>query len=514
MTTICDDLRKAVLQAAIQGKLTQQLPEDGNAEDLYREIQAEKQKLIKEGKIKKENPLPAIADDDIPFDIPENWKWVCLGEIVTKPIKRGKSPHYADISNTLVFAQKCNTKAGYIDAGLAQYLDESYLKNYPASEFMNDFDVVINSTGGGTLGRVGIYRDSGNPQKLPIVPDSHVTVIRSMNSTIQQYLYQVLKFMQPELETMGSGSTNQTELRPDIIKALYIPLPPLSEQKRIVARVDELMKRIDEMEKTEKDITALYDAFPGDMKAALLQAAIQGKLTEQLASDGDAETLYADIQKEKQRLIKEGKIKKEKPLPEITEDDIPFDIPEKWKWVYLNDIVVKQIKRGKSPHYANMSNTLVFAQKCNTKAGFIDTGLAQYLDETYLENYPASEFMKDFDVVINSTGGGTLGRVGIYRDSDNPRKLPIVPDSHVTVLRSMDSTIQQYLYHVMKFMQPELEMMGSGSTNQTELRPDTVKALCIPLPPLAEQKRIVEKLDKLLPLCDAMNAEIAGGESA
>ena len=333
MTTICDDLRKAVLQAAIQGKLTQQLPEDGNAEDLYREIQAEKQKLIKEGKIKKENPLPAIADDDIPFDIPENWKWVCLGEIVTKPIKRGKSPHYADISNTLVFAQKCNTKAGYIDAGLAQYLDESYLKNYPASEFMNDFDVVINSTGGGTLGRVGIYRDSGNPQKLPIVPDSHVTVIRSMNSTIQQYLYQVLKFMQPELETMGSGSTNQTELRPDIIKALYIPLPPLSEQKRIVARVDELMKRIDEMEKTEKDITALYDAFPGDMKASLLQAAIQGKLTEQLASDGDAETLYVDIQKEKQGLIKEWKIKKEKPLSEILEDDIPFDIPEKWKWV-------------------------------------------------------------------------------------------------------------------------------------------------------------------------------------
>ena len=153
----------------------------------------------------------------------------------------------------------------------------------------------------------------------------------------------------------------------------------------------------------------------------------------------------------------------------------------------------------------------MFAQKCNTKAGFIDTGLAQYLDETYLDSYPASEFMNDFDIVINSTGGGTLGRVGIYRDSYNPRKLPIVPDSHVTVIRSMDSTIQQYLYHVLKFIQPELEMMGAGSTNQTELRPDTVKALCIPLPPLAEQKRIAEKLDKLLPLCDAMKADISGG---
>ena len=504
MIGICEDLRKSVLQAAIQGRLTQQLPEDGDTETLYQDIQKEKQRLIKEGRIKKEKPLPEITEDDIPFDIPENWKWVHLcdvGYTQTGNTPPTKSPEY--YGNDIPFIGPgdimLNGTINYSHNAL------SFLGKEVARIAVEG--TILQVCIGGSIGKSAItLKDIAFNQQI-----NSITPILCCSS----YLYAVIDSSYfKSMLIDNSGGTATPIINRGFWDKMPFPLPPLAEQKRIVARVDELMARIDEMEKTEKDITALYDAFPGDMKAALLQAAIQGKLTEQLASDGDAETLYADIQKEKQRLIKEGKIKKEKPLPEITEDDIPFDIPEKWKWVYLNDIVVKQIKRGKSPHYANMSNTLVFAQKCNTKAGFIDTGLAQYLDETYLENYPASEFMKDFDVVINSTGGGTLGRVGIYRDSDNPRKLPIVPDSHVTVLRSMDSTIQQYLYHVMKFMQPELEMMGSGSTNQTELRPDTVKALCIPLPPLAEQKRIVEKLDKLLPLCDAMNAEIAGGESA
>lgn len=187
------------------------------------------------------------------------------------------------------------------------------------------------------------------------------------------------------------------------------------------------------------------------------------------------------------------------------DNEIPFDIPENWKWVQLENIVIKPIKRGKSPHYADISNTLVFAQKCNTKAGYIDMSLAQYLNEAYLKNYAVDEFLNDYDIVINSTGGGTLGRVGIYRNSDNPRKMPIVPDSHITVIRSMNPSIQQYLFYVLKFMQPELEIRGAGSTNQTELRPDTVKALYIPLPPLGEQKRIVDTLEQLLPLCDYLS---------
>ena len=127
---------------------------------------------------------------------------------------------------------------------------------------------------------------------------------------------------------------------------------------------------------------------PQELKNSILQQAIQGKLVEQRPEEGTAEELFERIQKEKQRLIAEGKIKKEKPLPEITEDEKPFDIPESWKWVRLGEIVVKTIKRGKSPTYIAKSNILVFAQKCNTKAGYIDLSLAQYLDEKKLANYP------------------------------------------------------------------------------------------------------------------------------
>ena len=173
-------------------------------------------------------------------------------------------------------------------------------------------------------------------------------------------------------------------------------------------------------------------------------------------------------------------------------------------WVRLDDLVVKEIKRGKSPVYAPKSSTLVFAQKCNTKAGYIDLSLSLFLDESKLSKYPDTEYMRDKDIVINSTGNGTLGRVGIYRNSNNPNQMPIVPDSHVTVIRVNSSVTPEYVFYGLKYYQPYMEKLGSGSTNQTELSANTIKKLLFPLPPLTEQKRIVAKLEELLPLCERL----------
>ena len=238
------DLKNSILQLAIQGKLVEQRPEDGTAEELYQKIQAEKQKLIKEGKIKKEKLLPPITEDEIPFDIPETWKWVRLSDLVKKSIKRGKSPKYTEKSNTLVFAQKCNTKKGVIDLSLALHLDEKLLPKYPDDEFMIDNDIVINSTGNGTLGRVGFYKDSDNPLQMPVVPDSHVTIIRVGDLVDVGYILHSLKYYQPYLEKSCSGSTNQTELSTTKLQSLLIPLPPLEEQKRIVAKIEEVFAGI------------------------------------------------------------------------------------------------------------------------------------------------------------------------------------------------------------------------------------------------------------------------------
>lgn len=189
-------------------------------------------------------------DEEIPFDVPDNWSWCRLENCCSKEIKRGKSPKYSDIGNTLVFAQKCNTKYDGINISLALYLDEATLKKYSDDEYMQDGDTVINSTGTGTLGRVGIYRVSDNIKNSPIVPDSHVTVIRTYNCINSEYAYIFLKALQSELEKMGEGSTNQKELKPLTLKQLLVPLPPIQEQKRIMHYIISFYTKLYNIEKS------------------------------------------------------------------------------------------------------------------------------------------------------------------------------------------------------------------------------------------------------------------------
>lgn len=191
------------------------------------------------------------------------------------------------------------------------------------------------------------------------------------------------------------------------------------------------------------------------------------------------------------------------------DEEIPFEIPETWEWIRLQNCCIKEIKRGKSPKYATeSSNTFVFAQKCNTKYNGIDIGLAQYLDESTLGKYPTDEYMQDGDIVINSTGTGTLGRVGFYQSSDNIKCIDIVPDSHVTVVRSYDKVDSFYLYAFMKSNQSELEKKGEGSTNQKELKPATLKKMLVPIPSIKEQERISLAIQRAFSIIDTIEKSL------
>ena len=148
----------------------------------------------------------------------------------------------------LSFAQKCNQKTGTINIGLALWIDDSTVSRYDDNEYMRDGDIVINSTGTGTLGRVGIYHSSDNPTRIPMVPDSHVTVVRPAKSIVPQYVFFCLKAMQSELEELGEGSTNQKELKPLTIQQLRIPMPPFKEQQTIVQRILKAFKQLDYIE--------------------------------------------------------------------------------------------------------------------------------------------------------------------------------------------------------------------------------------------------------------------------
>ncbi len=496
MAGIAEQLRQAVLQAAIQGKLTEQLPEDGDARDLLAEIQAEKAKLIAEKKIKKEKPLELISEDETPFDIPENWKWTRLPEIATSCLGKTLNKN-TDVGEDKAYL--CSINVYWTGIDLNNVKHAKFSTNDISKYRLQDGDLLICE--GGDIGRAAIWH--GNSE---MYYQNALHRVRFYGNISQQYFLYVLMLLKRNgtLENVSKGMTIK-HLVQESLYSIIFPIPPLAEQHRIVARVEELMAKIDELEKVENELNALHKAFPGDMKAALLQAAMQGKLTEQLREDGNVDELLLAIEKERNELIAKKEIKKDD-LENLT--DIPFDVPESWRWVKLNNIVIKNIKRGKSPTYAPNSHVLVFAQKCNTKAGYINMDLALFLDEDKAKKYPNSEYMQDADTVINSTGNGTLGRVGFYRESDNPRHFPVVPDSHVTVVRTSSKLNKKYVMYCLKYFQPYFEKKCTGSTNQTELGVDIVKNLPFPVPPIKEQQRIVEKLDKLLPLCDSLEEKL------
>lgn len=489
-------LKNSILQLAIQGKLVEQRKEEGTGEDLYIVIQNEKKKLIEEGKIKKTKVLPEISEDEFPFDIPDSWKWVRLGEI-SQSVQYGynapaqikgriKMVRISDIQDESV----CWENVPYCD------IKEEEIEQY----LLKNNDILFARTGG-TVGKSFLVK---NIHENAIYAGYLIRMRYGKNIVTRFLKYFMGSALYWEQLRNGTIATAQPNCNGQTLSKMILPLPPLEEQKRIVKKIEEILPLVERYEKAWTGLEELNKKFPLDMKKSILEHAIQGKLVEQRKGEGTGEELFKQIQAEKKMLIKKGKLKKTKDISEIIEDEIPFEIPDTWKWVRLGNIVIKDIKRGKSPKYDIESNVLVFAQKCNTKEGYIDLTLAKYLDAKILAKYPEEEFMKDYDIIVNSTGNGTLGRVGLYRSSYNKKSLAIVPDSHVTIIRNTINNDFKYIFYVLKYYQSYLEKQGSGSTNQTELRPKTIIDLLIPLPPFSEQKRIVERIEELLPLCEKL----------
>lgn len=243
------------------------------------------------------------------------------------------------------------------------------------------------------------------------------------------------------------------------------------------------------------------------LRQSILQEAVQGKLVPQDPNDEPVSVLLKKIKEEKERLIKEKKIKKEKPLPPITEDEIPYELPKGWEWVRLGEIC-SYIQRGKSPKYSNVEEIPVISQKCIQWDGF-DISKARFIDPMSLDGYIEERFIDQFDLLWNSTGLGTLGRINVYPKIELYKK--VVADSHVTVIRPFKNFIySKYLYQWFAgpIVQGEINDKSTGSTKQTELNITTVKGYIVPLPPLNEQKRIVEKTDQLMALCDELEKNI------
>lgn len=494
------ELKNSILQLAIQGKLVEQRPEEGTAEELFAQIQQEKQRLIAEKKIKKEKPLPEIAEDEKPFDIPESWVWIRLGEI-SSLITKGTTPRGGNVSyleEGIGFLRAENV-AGLdkLDKTNLKYIDENTHIGYLKRSIIQENDILI--TIAGTLGRTAIVKK----EDLPLNANQAVSMVRLVDNCNIELLYLIYALNSGGIQkhlTEQKKTTAIPNLTLEIIANCILPLPPLAEQKRIVAKIEELLPHLDRYEQAWSKLEQFNSRFPKDMKKSLLQYAIQGKLVEQRPEEGTAEELFARIQEEKQRLIAEKKIKKEKPLPEITDDEKPFDIPESWKWVRLGTVsAVQSSKRVFEKDY--VSDGIPFFR--SKEIGDLYRG-EEIQTQLFITQEHYEQLKKDYgvpkmgDILITSVG--TIGNTWICDGREFYYK-----DGNITQICSNEFMyphfLQFYIESPLFLEQAHTTVSGTAYNALTIIK---LKQMMLPLPPLAEQKRIVEKLEQLLPLCERL----------
>lgn len=490
------ELKNSILQLAVQGKLVEQRAEEGTAEELYKKIQAEKQKLTAEKKIKKEKPLPEITAEEIPFDIPESWKWVRLGEVLN--FCMGKTPPRAE-SNWWGNDVNWISISDLVDNGYVKETKEKVSKDAIVKIFGNRLSKkgTLVMSFKLTIGKVSILDIDAvhNEAIVSLYP------YYDKYDTIKYYLFKLLPYLIQFGESKNAikGKT----LNSSSLKNILVALPPLEEQKRIVAKIEELLPQIDRYEKAWSKLEEFNKRFPDDMQKSILQYAVQGKLVEQKAEEGTAEELYRKIQAEKQKLIAEKKIKKEKPLPEITAEEIPFDIPESWKWVRLGEIVKfengdRSSKYPVDSDYVNIGIPFFGAKNMGEKYLLLND--VRYISKNKFDELRSGKLQNnDFVCLLR----GSVGKISIFKE-DEKHKTGFIC-AQMVILRCFDLSTVDFLYYAMKseYYRKFIEEKTTG-TAVRQLAAKELANILIPLPPLEEQKRIIAKIKELLPLCEKL----------
>lgn len=487
-------IRSKILDLAMRGKLTEQLPEDGTAEELYRQIQAEKQKLIKSGKIKKEKPLSEISNDEVPFPIPNSWKWERLGALLR--VISGISYEKSDVSTSgLRILRGGNIQnTGIILDHSDVFLPPAYKDD---DKIVRKGDViVVASTGSETaIGRAGYAEKDYESTMI----GAFLRICRPIEPSISMYIRAIFMsdYYLHHIRHESKG-TNINNVKEKYITHFVVPMPPLAEQHRIVARIDQAFSLLD----TIDTLQSKYADNLAVLKSKLIDAAIRGKLTDQLPEDGTAEELYRQIQAEKQALIKAGKIKKEKPLPEIIADEIPFEIPKSWKWVRTGDVF--SVGTGLTP----LTNEKRFYE--NGRIPWVTSSLTsnRYIQDTttYLSEYALEatslRLHPKHTLVIAMYGEGkTRGQIAELLISATTNQACATLDNIVYNQATVD-----YVYFFFTHNYAQLRSQAGGS-NQPNLNLNKIKETLIPLPPLAEQKRIVDRINELLAVCDELKSK-------
>ena len=448
--------------------------------------------IVSEKKIKKEKPLPEISADEIPFDIPDNWRWCYAGDLFLH--NTGKAQNSSGSTNGIIrkFITTSNLYWGEFDFTKVKEMPFTDTELERCTVKRGDLLVCE----GGDCGRSAVW-----DYDEEVCIQNHVHRLRPYRDVNIYYFYYLFYLYKNTGRLRGRGVAIQG-LSNEAIHKVVLPLAPLEEQHCIVAKIEELLPYVDRYATAYEKLEQFNAKFPNDMKKSILEYAIQGKLVEQRAEEGTGEELYRQIQAEKQQLIKEGKIKKEKPLPEIVEDEIPFDIPESWKWVRLLDVVEEKPANGFSPKGVDYQTAVKNLTLTATTSGYFKADAFKYVD---IQLEPDSKYwLKKDDLLIQRSNSRELvGTSCIYTGDDDAF---IYPDLMMK-LRVMNGVDVKYVDHVLKspLIRNYFSKTASGtSESMPKINQGIVSATLIPLPPLAEQKRIVAKLEEILPLCERL----------
>lgn len=475
-----EELKASILQLAMQGKLVDQRLEEGTGEEVLKKIevkkaQIENAKCIRKGKRFK------ISDEEVPFPLPETWKWTKVGNIAVLFNGRAFKPSdWTEDGLPIVRIQNLNNDTA------------------PYNHYNGEFDEEYHLYGGELL-----FAWSGTPgtsfgahiwRELEGVLNQHIFKLLFDEENLDKHYFQfALNFQVVELIRLAHGSAGLQHVTKGVFQNTLIPIPPLAEQKRIVAKIEELMPFVDQYAVSSEKLNTLNTTFPDQMKKSILQEAVCGKLVPQDPSDEPASVLLEKIAEEKKKLIKEGKIKKQKKLPPITEDEIPFEIPESWEWVRLNTIAYKIVD---GTHHSPV-NTEHGEYKYITAKNIKDNGVV--LDNvTYVSKDIHDEIFarcnpEKGDVLLIKDGA-TTGVVTV-----NNLNEPFSMLSSVALIKCPADIDPWYVVSVLRsdlfYRNIRHQMKGTGITRITLKQ---IKPMLIPIPPISEQHRIVDKLQSIL----------------
>ena len=469
-------LKNAILQEAIEGRLVPQDPNDEPASVLLARIRKEKERLVKEGKLKKKDlEVKPISEDEIPFEIPDSWEWVRLGAITTvlggKRIPAGRKLSQNNTGH--VYIRVSDMKDDIVSMENLQYVPKDIFPSI-SRYIINKEDVFL--TVAGTIGRIGKIPPELDGANLTENADRLVFTIIDQDWLIK-CLQSVIVQSQISAVTTQVGQPKLAILR---IQNLLIPLPPVEEQHRIVSKIKELLPKVEEYGKAQDALNKLNAELPERLKKSILQEAIEGRLVPQDPNDELASILLAKIRKEKAQLVKAGKLKK-KDLIEtpITEDEIPFEIPASWEWVRIKSIFSMQAGKNVTSADINSKQNEVFKYPCYGGNGL----------RGYVKGY-------------NTDGVYPLvGRQGALCGNVNIAKGKFWATEHAVVTDGYGMTSYKWQYYFLTAM--NLNQYATA-TAQPGLAVSNIIEVPIPLPPLAEQHRIVEKLEQLFGKIDKL----------